>query len=270
MSESKFIAWLKKKHKDVYQQKHDIPCIAGAMFDPALTDNKNTRYEGNVAFCRGIWLDIEDGDLTPELFERAFPLIPFVAYSTFNSTKENLRFRVHIPTNRPMSFEESVAIYRELRYSLKAQGWINGKRNAERCGSIHRRFDGIDCRPNPSQLSLLPCQSQDRKASFFLDKTKGKEPLDVDTWREHRSWFDGDDEFHELPPVPDDGGETELTPEQAIIINAATDQWGDVRETERERRWRNFRSLPRAKTGAHLYNRNGMAPVSCGRTILDP
>lgn len=124
-----------------------------------------------------------------------------------------------------MSPEESIAIYHELRYSLKNQGWMNGKKNAERCASTNRPFDGIDCRPNPSQLSLLPCQSQDRKASFFLDKTKGKEPLDVDTWLEHQSWFDGDDEFYQLPPVPDDGEETELTPEQAVIINAATNQW---------------------------------------------
>jgi hypothetical protein len=225
MADGKFISYLKKRHRDTYFQKDDIPCISGALFDPALTKNKNVRYEGNVALCRGQWLDIENGDLTPKLFEQAFPHLPFVAYSTFSHTKQNPRFRIYIPTNRPMLFEESVAIYHEIRYGLKDQGWTNGKRNAKRCGSIDRPFDGIDCRPNPSQLSLLPCQSQDRKASFFIDNTKGKEPLNVDVWLEHRSWFNGDDAFYDLPIIPDDGEEAELTPEQIVIINSATDRW---------------------------------------------
>lgn len=225
MTENQFIGYLKEQHENTYQQKNDIPCITGALFDPSLTNNKTTRYQGNVVFCRGVWLDIEKGDLTPNLFEQAFPQLGFVAYSTFNHTKQNPRFRIYIPTNRPMHVEESVAIYHEIRYSLKTQGWLNGKRGAKRCVSIDRQFDGIDCRPNPSQLSLLPCQSQDRKASFLLDKTKGKEPLNVEVWLEHQSWFEGDDDFYGLPAVSDDGESTELTPEQMVIINAATDRW---------------------------------------------
>jgi len=225
MTESKFISFLKERFKDIYLQKNDIPCIAGALFDPALTNNKNTRYEGNVALSRGIWIDIEDGDLTPKLFEQAFPTISFVAYSTFRHTKQKPRFRIYIPTDRPMLFEESIAIYHKIRYSLKTQGWMNGKKTAERCASINRQFDGIDCRPNPSQLSVLPCQSQDRKASFLIDNTKNKRPLNVDLWLEQRSWFEGDDDFYEIPTVPDDGEAAELTPEQILIINAATDRW---------------------------------------------
>ncbi|WP_345819271.1 DEAD/DEAH box helicase family protein [Methylobacterium fujisawaense] len=225
MTENRFIGYLKKRSKDVYFQKNDIPCIAGALFDPALTNNKNTRYDGNVVLSRGIWLDIEDGALTPKVFEQAFPTIPFVAFSTFNHTKQKPRFRIYIPTDRPMLFEESVAMYHEIRYSLKTQGWMNGKRTAKRCVNIDRPFDGIDCRPNPSQLSVLPCQSQDRKASFFIDSTKGKEPLNVDLWLEQRSWFEGDDEFYDLPTVPDDCEATELTPEQMVIIKATTDRW---------------------------------------------
>jgi hypothetical protein len=223
MTENQFISYLKEQHKNVYQQKNDMPCITGALFDPTLTNN--SRYQGNVVLCRGVWLDIEKGDLTPKLFEQAFPHLGFVAYSTFNHTKQNPRFRVYIPTNRPMYVEESVAIYHEIRYSLKTQGWANGSRDAKRCVSINRLFDGIDCRPNPSQLSLLPCQSHDRKASFFVDNTKCKEPLNVDVWLEHRSWFEGDDEFYDLPAVSDDDGEKELTPEQIALIHAATDKW---------------------------------------------
>lgn len=225
MTENQFIGYLKKRSKDIYLQKNDIPCISGALFDPALTESENTRYEGNVVLSRGVWIDIEDGDLTPKLFEQAFPTIPFVAYGTFRHTKQKPRFRIYIPTNRPMLFEETVAIYHEIRYSLKIQGWMNGKKTAKRCVSIDCQFDGIDCRPNPSQLSVLPCQSRDRKASFFIDNTKNKEPLNVDLWLEQRSWFEGDDDFYDLPTIPDAGEEEELTPEQIGIIKAATDRW---------------------------------------------
>ena len=44
-------------------------------------------------------------------------------------------------------------------------------------------------------------------------------------WLEHRSWFEGDDDFYDLPTVSDDGEEREFTPEQIVIINAATDRW---------------------------------------------
>ncbi|MCJ2069237.1 DEAD/DEAH box helicase family protein [Methylobacterium sp. J-030] len=225
MTENQFIGYLKKRFKEVYSQKNDIPCIAGALFDPALTKNENTRYQGNVALSRGIWIDIEDGDLTPKMFEQAFPAIPFIAYSTFRHTRQKPRFRIYIPTDRPMLFEESIAIYHEIRYTLKTQGWMKGKKTAKRCASIDRRFDGIDCRPNPSQLSVLPCQSQDRKASFFLDYTKEKESLTVDVWLKQRSWFEGDDDFYDLPAVSDNGENAELTPEQSVIIRAATDRW---------------------------------------------
>ena len=225
MTENKFIGYLKGRFEDVYFQKDDIPCVSGALFDPGLTDNENTRYEGNVVLSRGIWIDIEDGDLTPKLFEQFFPTISFVAYSTFRHTKQKPRFRIYIPTDRPMLFEESIAIYHEIRYSLKTQGWMNGKRSAKRCVSIDRRVDGIDCRPNPSQLSVLPCQSQDSKASFFIDNTRGKDPLNVDLWLEQRSWFEGDDDFYDLSAVPAYGQEAEITPERMAIIKAATDRW---------------------------------------------
>lgn len=225
MTENKFISYLKQQHKEIYKQKNEVPCIAGALFDPKITTNRSTRYQGNVVLCRGVWLDIEMGDLTPKLFEQAFPNLGFVAYSTFNHTRHSPRMRVYIPTNRPMTSEESIAIYHGIRYTLKDQGWINGKRNAKRCGSIDRRFDGIDCRPNPSQLSLLPCQSQDRKSSFFLDYTNDKEPLNVDLWIGQQLWLGGNDDFFELPAIRDNEEEVNLTDEQQIIITEATGRW---------------------------------------------
>jgi hypothetical protein len=163
--------------------------------------------------------------MTVKQFERAFPHIQFVAFNTFRHTKQEPRYRIYIPTDRPMYFEESVAIYHEVRYSLKNQGWINGKRNAKPSASFNRSFDGIDCRPNPSLLSILPCQTQSGKESFFHDLTKGKEPLNVDAWLDQRSWFQGDDDFYDLPPFNYNNQDAALTQEQELIIVEATNRW---------------------------------------------
>lgn len=228
MSEKKFIRFLKDHHRLTYLQKDDMPCIAGAMFDPSRSSG-NIRNQINMVFSRGIWIDVEGGDLTPQLFEEEFPQLQFVAYSTFRHTKEKPRYRIYILTNRPMHHEESVAIYHEIRCVLKNRGWIGGKRDtAKRSVSFNDRFDGIDHRPNPSQLSILPCQSEDKKASFFLDKTNGKEPLNVDAWLEQKLWFEGDDEFYGFSIPPEGNDNLELSPEQITIITEATAQWETV------------------------------------------
>jgi len=225
MSEKKFIAFLKDHHRRTYLKKDDMPCIAGAMFDGSKS-NGNTRNQINMAFSRGIWIDVEGGDLTPQLFEQEFPQIQFISYSTFKHTKQNPRFRIYIPTNRPMHHQESIAIYLEIRFVLKIRGWAAGKRDtAKRSASFNDRSDGIDHRPNPSQLSILPCQSEDKRASFFLDKTNGKEPLDVDDWLNQKLWVEGNDEFHGFSIPPERNHSLELSPEQITIITEATAKW---------------------------------------------
>ena len=225
MSENDLVRLLANMSSNVYEQKDDIPAITGALFDPSVNEG-GIRDAKTVLLTRGLWLDFEGGDLRPDHFEQAFPHIPFVAYSTFHHTKQDPRFRIYVPTNRPMNVEESIAIYHEIRYSIKTQGWRQGQRAKSKLGaSLNDRFDGIDNRSGPSQLSLLPCQSQDRRASFFIDKTENKEPLNVDAWLKQKHWLSGDDEFYGLSVPPIETENLELTPEQVIIINEATLLW---------------------------------------------
>lgn len=224
MNEKNFIKWLRQLSTKSFKSKDEIPCISGVLFDPRKS-SKSKRHTENVALCRGMWIDIELGDMTVKQFERSFPHIQFVAFNTFRHTKQDPRYRIYIPTDRPMYFEESVAIYHEIRYSLKDQGWNNGKRDAKPSASFNRSFDGIDCRPNPSLLSILPCQTQSGKDSFFLDLTKGKEPLNVDAWLNQRSWFKGDDDFYELPPINYNNEKISLADEEQFLVSEATSRW---------------------------------------------
>ncbi len=224
-NEDQFIDLLRDMSSQIYEQKDDIPCITGALFDPRI-GNGGTRDATTVLITRGLWLDFEGGDLTVKDFEEAFPSLQFVAYSTFSHTKHDPRFRIYIPTNRAMSEDESIDIYHEIRYSLKTQGWKQGKRiAAKRSASSNDRYNGIDNRSGPSQLSIFPCQSKERDASFFIERTEGRRPLDVSTWLKQKSWMNEGDGFFDLPYPYDLGDETVLTDEQQTIISEATHRW---------------------------------------------
>ncbi|MCJ2135173.1 hypothetical protein MKK69_14100 [Methylobacterium sp. J-026] len=224
-NEAQFIEFLRDMSSRIYEQKNDVPCITGALFDPR-TNNGGTRDGTTVLITRGLWLDIEGGDLTVKDFEQSFPQLQFVAYSTFNHTKQDPRLRIYLPTSRAMYEDESVSIYHEIRHTLKSMGWKQGKKLTAKRGVSHNdRFDGIDNRSGPSQLSILPCQSQDRKASFFIERTEGRQPLDVSTWLKQKSWMENNNDFFDLPIPHDSNDETVLTEEQQIIITEAMHRW---------------------------------------------
>ncbi|GJE42983.1 hypothetical protein AEGHOMDF_2160 [Methylobacterium soli] len=225
MKQDKFITYLRNHHNNVYAYKHDLPCVSGAMFNPLATDGTQRSSE-SVEFVRGIWIDVENGDLTPEEFSRHFPMIQFVAYNTFSHTKDQPRFRLYLPTSRIMAPQESRAIYHQVRYNLNLDGYINGmKTDAKRCASANRPFDGIDCRPNPASLSMLPCQAKDNRHSFFLEYVNDRSPIDVDQWLKHRLQYEVDDAFYDFPLILKDGETDELTSEQQAKIDAAFSEW---------------------------------------------
>ncbi len=226
--EDKFIDMLKYMHSQTYSQKDDIPCITGALFDPSI-GNGGYRNQKHIVATRGIWIDIEGGDLDVVDFERAFPQLQFVAYSTYSHTKEAPRFRIYIPTDRMMTEDDSVSIYQEIRAVLKSQNWKQGQRAKTKLPArVDDRFDGIDNRSGPSQLSILPCQSKDRKASFFIDRTDGKKPLNVTTWINQRSWMGESDSFFGLEPYNSNEATRELTLKQLSEADEAMDRWNRV------------------------------------------
>lgn len=226
--EDKFIDMLKDMHLQAYEQKDDIPCITGALFDPSIGHGGH-RDKNHVIMTRGIWIDIEGGDLSVIDFERAFPQLQFVAYSTYSHTKAAPRFRIYIPTDRVMSEEDSVSIYQEIRAVLKLQGWKQGQRaKAKLPARVDDRFDGIDNRSGPSQLSILPCQSRDKKATFFIERMDGRKPLNVTTWLNQGSWMKENDGFFGLEAYNGNEETKELTLQQLSKADEAMDRWNRI------------------------------------------
>ncbi|MGW9822191.1 hypothetical protein ACUXK4_004785 [Methylorubrum extorquens] len=121
-TQDQFITYLRNQSKNVYTSKNEIPCVSGALFD-VNKSNATNRGEDNVELVRGMWIDIEKGTMKHEDVSRLFPYLRFVAYNTFNHTRDRQRFRIYIPTNRVMMDSEYRIIHKEIVYVLEKDGY---------------------------------------------------------------------------------------------------------------------------------------------------
>lgn len=225
-TEAQFISYLKKHHMNRYIAKNEIPCVSGAMFAPDDSSD-SSRNGNNVKFVRGMWLDIENGTMTHGEFAEAFPHIHFVAYNTFNHTREKPRYRIYIPTNRVMTDAEYRLLFNEIVYVLESKGFRRGK-SYTYDGSTDSldKYHGIDHRPQPCAVFALPCQAQVRSDSFFEEyKGEDRQSLDVNPWLSNRIAPDGADGFEPSVYIPMGGDDGTITLEQQAGIDACMVEW---------------------------------------------
>ncbi|TXM66863.1 hypothetical protein [Methylobacterium sp. WL120] len=182
-TDNQFVPYLRNHHKNEYGNKNEIPCVSGAMFSVSKSDTTN-RGNDNVEFVRGMWLDVENGTMRHEDFADEFPQLHVVAYNTFSHTAMKPRYRLYIPTNRPMHDQEYRAIYSEIVCILESKAYCRGSIEAVRTSGLgNQPHHGIDHRPNPCALFALPCQAKNVKDSFFVEhKADDREAIDVDAW----------------------------------------------------------------------------------------
>ena len=131
-------------------------------------------------FASGIWLDFDGGDLKPRQLSRIFPQLRMTIYSSFNSTKASLRFRVYIPTDRVMTKEQYKVITGELVKAIVAVGF-----HKERSKGQSNRHGLDPSKLTASDILYFPCQPKDPSGAYFnVFKGKGREPLLVQEWIE--------------------------------------------------------------------------------------
>jgi hypothetical protein len=162
-----------------YAKKEDNFLISPSVF--VHKDNvKEERGLENVVFSSGIWLDFDGGDLRPSRLSKIFPQLRMTVYSSFNSTKASLRFRVYIPTDRAMTAKQYKVITGELVKAIVAVGFYKERSN----GQSDRH--GLDTgKLNASDILYFPCQPKDPSGAYFhVFKGKGRETLLVQEWIE--------------------------------------------------------------------------------------
>lgn len=182
-----FIASLRDLHGRVVA-KEAAGLISPAHFVPTKAAG-TARGLDNIAYVRGIWLDNDGGDLTPDAFAGLFPHLRVVVWNTASSTLEKPRWRAFIPTTCAMSVEVHRVIMAEIEAALEKAGFWGKKKLAKRKGIEDRRRHGFDeSKFNAASLFYLPCQAKDPCGSFFHDygeQDARRSPLDLHQWIEH-------------------------------------------------------------------------------------
>lgn len=187
-----FIAQLARLHQDVVA-KEDAGLFAPACFDATRSD-ETARGLANVTYLRGIWLDNDGGDLSPDAFADLFPHLRIVIWNTASSTPEKPRWRVFIPTTCAMSVEVHKLIIAEIVGVLNNAGYW-GQRKLEKDARLKgRHCHGFDeSKFTANSMFYLPCRAKHPKGSFFTDfgvRDPWRGPLCVHDWLDHfiRKW----------------------------------------------------------------------------------
>jgi hypothetical protein len=128
------------------------------------------RTKVNAIGCRGLWLDIEHGDMSPEDFARVFPDLQFIAYSSWSHTPEAPRYRIAVPSTQFVPAEVQALLLHTIVDRLEAAGWCDalgdGKKHGVDVGKLHE-----------AAMFYLPSQRPDCFLAHFGADRKPLDPL---------------------------------------------------------------------------------------------
>lgn len=194
--ENSYISWLKRQSNKSYPRKDDVPLVSPAFYNPLWVGTKGKRGKLNVVFASGIMLDFDNSELEPTQLADIFSDLQMVTYSTYSNSQTDLRYRLYIPTTRPMFIPEYAAIIQALIQTIEDAGYRGkdkgtAKPNGSGSASENDRFSiggnykrhGIDMsKRGPYSLFHLPCRSPSGQSFFNHHSGPGRTPLDVNQW----------------------------------------------------------------------------------------
>lgn len=173
-----FEGLLKRLHTQKHSTKEDNLLLSPAVYDPNKC-NETERGSGNYITSNSIWLDFDGGDLTPEAFVNLFPKVRMTIFNTFSSTKDDLRYRVFIPTSSHMDIETYKSLTAHILIVIKQAGYVLNKKSH---GS-ELKSHGLDLsKMGPVNIFYLPCQPKDLVGRYFRKFSNGRRQLDVNEW----------------------------------------------------------------------------------------
>ena len=223
-----FVALLRDAHARAVPCKDENFLLSPAHFIANVPGCGTRRGLANVQHVNGIWLDNDGGDLTPDGFAELFPQLRMVAWNTYSSTADHLRWRCFIPTSTVMSVDDHASIITQILLVLRHNGFTA---HAEVAGTlaIVPKCHGFDTgKLNAASLFYAPCQAHQPKDSFFRDFREGSRlPLDV------RQWLENDIAAHaahdETAQADDMHGEQDLPlslpDSEGPMMNSALSRW---------------------------------------------
>jgi hypothetical protein len=120
--EDDLITFLKEWYPQVIRRKEDNFLISPAVFDPNRC-SETGRGLKNIVYLRHIWLDFEDGDLSPQQIAVLVPNIKMLAMNSYNHTEESPRFRVIIFTTDVLTPDTYTLVFDNIERKLAEAGY---------------------------------------------------------------------------------------------------------------------------------------------------
>ena len=169
---------LQKCHENTrLEAKTKNVLVSPAFFSPFGEDK--LRGLNNAIFMKGLWFDVEKGDIYPDEFAEILDHFEMVIYSSFNSRLGAPRYRAYIPTSEILNAVQYDAIMRGLVARFEAQGY-GVSEGSKRHGIDPRKLHGVSLFYLPGQPANPP---DDYFPYFKIFTGEGRRPFDVGGWR---------------------------------------------------------------------------------------
>jgi hypothetical protein len=137
-----------------------------------ISIRSSVRTKGNALGSRGMFFDIENGEMMPEDFAKVFPDLEFIAYSSWSHTISAPRYRIGIPSTQLIPSEVHALILHTIVDRLEAAGWADaladGKKHGVDIGKLHE-----------AAMFYLPSKRPD---CFLTHVHERRKPLDPREW----------------------------------------------------------------------------------------
>ena len=194
--------------------------ISPAVFDPNLgSDNEWRTYQNIKNMSQWLFLDFDDGDLTPGRFSELFPELQMFLYSSWNHSASSIRFRAIMPLSERPTKNSYKALVGIIEKRLKAAGYWTCKRPGRTCPTKYQK-SGLDWGKRvPTALFYLP---SNKSGSFFIELFgDNRKPLDVVEWLRSYLIYEEKRTYHE--PM-------ERTVVDEAAVARATKRWRESKQ----------------------------------------
>jgi hypothetical protein len=165
-----FAAMLRAWQVDAHHEKNAVPLFSPTMFAADLNPGHG-RTKENAYACRGIVLDVENGELTHEEFASVFSDTEVLVYSSYSHTPTKPRYRICIPTTQYMPPYVSEAICNMIAYRLTQMGYGDAD-STRRHGLDTGKFTYSSLFHRPSR----------RPGGFLTHLKDNRQPLNPSEW----------------------------------------------------------------------------------------
>ena len=153
----------------IFAEPLKLPAFLTAI---GCTIDAPARTNDNALACRGLLLDIENGDMSSDDFASIFPGLEFLAYSSWSHSPAAPRFRIAIPTTQFVSPAIHTLLLHTIVDRLEDAGWgdalVEGRKHGADIGKLHE-----------AAMFYLPSERPD---CFLVHRHEGRKPLDPREW----------------------------------------------------------------------------------------